>query len=373
MSDVESSNETPSRTLRMRARGWSRFLIIALALHIPLFIYPVLRLAEWLQSPLWLTLAILIPVAGSQTFSRIYLRHGGSSWIRLARQTTDLLLGVSPIILIALLLAELVVVGGLVTPANAAVSVLVVGASSAFLGLVTAITPMVKTISMKSAKLDQPVRFVQITDVHIGSRSKRFLEKIVYRINQLDPDFVCITGDFIDATGVPESDLRSLKSIRGPIYFSIGNHEKYEDLEDILARLRNLGVNVLRNEATQYADNLQVIGIDDMDDALQVGRQLPNIEVRTEDYVVLLYHRPRGLEAAAEHGIDLMLSGHTHNGQIVPFNLVVGRVFEMTKGLYRKDDTQLYVSQGTGTWGPVMRFGTRSEITLFEISPHTGE
>ena len=82
---------------------------------------------------------------------------------------------------------------------------------------------------------------------------------------------------------------------------------------------------------------------------------------------LLLYHRPRGLLAAA--GVDLMLSGHTHNGQIVPFNLVVKRVFNQIVGLFTHDQTNLYVSPGTGTWGPVMRLGSRGEVTLFEVQP----
>ena len=210
---------------------------------------------------------------------------------------------------------------------------------------------------------------MQITDVHIGSRSAKFLELIVNRINALEPDFLCITGDFIDATGVPEEDLKSLQELNCPIYFSIGNHERYEDLDEILVRLRNLGVQVLRTESVDARGDIQVIGVDDRDDALQVERELGRLEVKQDAFGILLYHRPRGIEAAAEAGIDLMLSGHTHNGQIFPFNLVVNRVFDKVVGMYHHDSSRLYVSQGTGTWGPVMRFGTRSEITLFEVAP----
>ncbi len=106
-----------------------------------------------------------------------------------------------------------------------------------------------------------------------------------------------------------------------------------------------------------------------MEDALQVKRQLDLLDINQQAFVLLLYHRPKGLEAAAAAGVDLMLSGHTHNGQIVPFNLIVKRVFDRIKGMYHLNQTRLYVSQGTGTWGPVMRVGTRSEITLFELSP----
>ena len=165
-----------------------------------------------------------------------------------------------------------------------------------------------------------------------------------------------------------ENQLRSLKSVVGPIYFSIGNHEKYEQVTVIEETLTNLGVQVLRNQ-TVSVDGLQFIGIDDMDDALQVSRELSKMTVDARRYTILLYHRPRGLEAAAAAGVDLMLSGHTHGGQIIPFNLVVNRVFERSKGLYRFGNALLYVSTGTGTWGPVMRLGTRSEITLFEVEP----
>ncbi len=356
-------------TVRQQIRGWSGFIVISLLLHVPLFIYPVLRIAHWLDLPDWLTLVVLLPLAGSQIVSRVLLRHRRSLWARWLRRLADFWLGISPIVLILVLSAEIIVFPGWLSPATAARVVIIASLLLGVAGIVTAMSPMVRTIRFASSGLDSPVRFVQITDVHIGSRSRAFLEKIVGIINDLEPDFVCITGDFIDEAGIEESELESLKTIQGPVYFCIGNHEKYEDLDDILTRLRNLGVHVLRNGSRSFREDLQVIGIDDMDDALQVGRQLQHIEVRKDRFVLLLYHRPRGLEAAAKAGIDLMLSGHTHNGQIVPFNLVVSRVFDRVEGMHCLGKTRLYVSQGTGTWGPVMRIGTRSEITLFEIEP----
>ena len=124
----------------------------------------------------------------------------------------------------------------------------------------------------------------------------------------------------------------------------------------------------LEGQIVRLADIIAYVN-HDMDDALQVSRQIARVTVEHENYVILLYHRPRGLRAAADSGVDLMLSGHTHNGQIVPFNLIVARVFKKTQGLYQRGKTSLYVSTGTGTWGPIMRIGTRSEITLFEIIP----
>jgi len=365
---MSDSAETPVRTITTRNRGWGRFLAVALALHIPLFIYPVLRLCDWLGLDAWLTTVIFVPLVSSQIVSRIYLRNSRSGVIRLLRRTFDLWLGISPILLGLLLVAE---VGVFVFNADARIVAWWVIDLSVVVGLagfITALLPSVKKVSLTSMKIAEPLRFVQITDVHIGSRSSRFLEKVMRKINQLDAQFLCITGDFVDSSGVTEDELGSLKSFAGPIYFCIGNHEKYEDLDSIVERLSNLGVTVLRNRSV--VDNgVQFIGIDDMDDAMQVSRQLARINVEPEPYVILLYHRPRGLEAAADAGVDLMLSGHTHNGQIVPFNLIVKRVFEQMRGLYYHGKATLYVSSGTGTWGPIMRVGTRSEITLIEVLP----
>jgi predicted MPP superfamily phosphohydrolase len=125
---------------------------------------------------------------------------------------------------------------------------------------------------------------------------------------------------------------------------------------------------VLRTRAITHGA-VQLIGIDDSEHPAQVKRELAKLDIDPSRFVLLLYHRPYGLSAAAAAGVDLMISGHTHNGQIVPFNFVVGRVFKRLVGLFSEGLTHLYVSPGTGTWGPVMRLGSRGEVTLFEIQP----
>lgn len=361
------------RTIIVRNPGWRRFLVGALILHVPLFIYPVLRLCQWLDVSWWLTMIVLLPLASSQIVSRLYLRRNHRFWARILRKAADLWLGISPVLLMVLVVFELIVLVTTLSAHTAAQWVVGITILLSAFGVLSALRPGIKKLQFHSDKLKAPVRFVQITDVHIGSRNIGFLDQVVRRINRLNPDFVCITGDFIDVSGITEAQLKSLKKIVVPIYFTIGNHEKYEDLEAILARLRNLGVNVLRNTSTWYRDDLQVIGIDDMDDAMQVERQISMIDVNRDAFVLLLYHRPRGLESAARAGVDLMISGHTHNGQIFPFNLLVNRVFRRINGLYYYGKTRLYVSEGTGTWGPVMRIGTRSEITLFEFNQSMSE
>ena len=344
------------------------YLLIFLALHPLLFIYPVLRLGDWFDLGLLTILFILIPTASAQIVSRWLYRKVQNRWTRQLRVLADFWLGISPILLITLLVFEVVTAIGLLPDMAAAWWVVSISAGVTMLGLLAAIVPTVRPVIFTSAKLKAPVRFVQITDVHIGSRSARFLSRVVKRIRQLQPDFVCVTGDLVDASGVTEDDLRPLGNLGCPVYFCIGNHERYEDLDDILARLRRLGVRVLRTESDYVREDIQIIGVDDRDDANQVERELSQLVVDPRTFGILLYHRPKGLEAAAAAGIDLMLSGHTHNGQIFPFNLIVGRFFSRIVGLYHSGATRLYVSQGTGTWGPVMRVGTRSEITLFELT-----
>ena len=361
------SNSQADSEARQRPSGMHAFIVVFLALHIPLFIYPVLRLCDWLGLDGVVATLIALPVAFSQIASRWWLRGATQPWLKRLRQILDFILGMSPILLINLILAEIAIASGIIREASAAWTVLAASLVISCLGMMAALRPMVKRISLEVKSLQAPLRVVQITDVHIGSRSRRFLERVTAQVNDLKPDLLCITGDFIDAWGIPEEDLVSLLQLSCPIYFSIGNHERYEDLEDIVARLDNLGVIVLRNRAIMHRDDVQVIGIDDREDALQVERQLARIPLAKESFNLLMYHRPLGLEAAAKARIDLMLSGHTHNGQIFPFNLLVRNAFDKTVGLYELNETRLYVSQGTGTWGPVMRVGTRSEITLFEM------
>lgn len=345
-----------------------QFLLVVLLLHIPLFAYPILRLCHWLGINAGPTAAIFLPLFFSQIIARVYLRHANAGWIFWLRRAADLWLGLSPLVLCMVLIAELPVALAWIQPSSAAKVVLILSAALLAYSVLNAYSPRIVKIKLTSAKLKKPVRFVQITDVHIGSRSSEFLRRVIHKVNSVDADFLCITGDFIDAPDIDENKLSALKNCNVPIYFSIGNHERYEDLEDILRRLKNLGVTVLRSQAHIH-EQVQLIGIDDQERWDQVEKELVTIQVDSSRFVLLLYHRPRGLKAAAAAGIDLMISGHTHNGQIIPFNFVVGRVFEQNVGLFKEHNTQLYVSPGTGTWGPVMRLGSKGEVTLFEIEP----
>ena len=363
-----SANQASQKSSnRQGPAGMKSFIFMALALHVPLFVYPVIRLCGWLELNVLITSLILVPVVLSQILSRWLLRDARAFLARSVRHVADLLLGISPIVLLTLLVFEVPVAFSLLEPRTAALSLLALVSVVTALGVSFALLPAVKTVSFASPQLKRALRFVQITDVHIGSRSSRFLAGVVRKVNAVSPEFLCITGDFIDARGITLDDLASLRLLKCPVYFTSGNHERYEDFEEILERLRSLDVEVLQTRSICPREDVQILGIDDHDHPGQVERELKKLTAEQNAFTILMYHRPNGLEAAERAGVDLMISGHTHNGQIFPFNLIVNRVFDRIVGLYEFGSARLYVSQGTGTWGPVLRVGTRCEITLFEL------
>jgi hypothetical protein len=214
-----------------------------------------------------------------------------------------------------------------------------------------------------------PVRgltLVQLTDVHVGSRSGGFLRRAVRTANRALPDYVLITGDLVDFRHIGAEQLACLAELTAPAFFIIGNHERYVDCDAICARLTDLGVTVLRNRSVRFG-GLQLVGIDDAEPKSQVSRVLEHLEPAPDAFRILLYHRPDGVADAARWGAHLMLCGHTHNGQLVPFNYVVRRVFPHICGLYQVDGLHLYVSPGTGTWGPLLRLGSRCEVTAIRL------
>lgn len=221
---------------------------------------------------------------------------------------------------------------------------------------------------LHSNKVAQAYRLVHLSDLHAGSRSKAFLDRVVTQANSHQPDLIVISGDLVDSSAVDSDFLSPLAQFSAPVWVSIGNHERYVDLQAALNSISAQGLHVLRNESIHHGE-LQITGIDDHDKPSYVAEQLRHIAVHSKSYNVLLYHRPDGWSAAQQYGFDLTLSGHTHAGQIWPFSILVKRQFPEIAGYYDKAGMHLFVSQGTGTWGPTMRFGTKSEMTVIDIKP----
>lgn len=223
-------------------------------------------------------------------------------------------------------------------------------------------------LTVRSEKLTESLRIMHLTDLHAGSRSKAFIDRMVKQALVQNPDMVLITGDLLDSSGVDTAYLEPLTQFTCPVYLCLGNHECYVNLQKAINAIEANKVQILRNE-TVINGALQITGIDDAEDRDQVANELPGITRDPSKYQVLMYHRPDGFEDASKFGIDLMLCGHTHAGQMWPLSIAVKLRFPYLKGRHTHNNATLYVSQGTGTWGPSMRLGTMSEMTLIEALP----
>lgn len=226
-------------------------------------------------------------------------------------------------------------------------------------------------LNIKDHRIAKPTRLVQISDVHIGSRTPKFLEKVVDRVREHKPDLVLITGDLLDLSNVNANSLNALKRIEVPVYMCIGNHERYVDFENALNSIKANNVIVLRDEAT-IAGDIQLIGIDDLDKPDHVGEVLRELKLSPDHFSVVLYHRPDGWSHVKQHELPLMLAGHTHNGQVWPFKWLVKLQYPEICGTYEAETEsatlRLHVSSGTGTWGPTFRLGTRCEVTVIDLN-----
>jgi len=219
---------------------------------------------------------------------------------------------------------------------------------------------------------------VQITDVHVGPTiGKDFIEEIVRTANAENADCVVITGDLVDGSvaelGPLVAPLKNLQAKDG-VYFVTGNHEYYSGADEWLAFLPTLGIRVLRNERVSLREGLDLAGVDDHS-ARGFGRgHGTDLEKALGDRdvsraLVLLAHQPKTILDAIDYAIDLQLSGHTHGGQIWPWGYAVRLDQPHVAGLSRHGGAHIYVSRGTGYWGPPMRIGAPAEITRIELVP----
>jgi predicted MPP superfamily phosphohydrolase len=224
-------------------------------------------------------------------------------------------------------------------------------------------------IEVKSLNIPAPVNLdiVQLSDIHRGSVSQHHLQRLVQKTNDLNPDVVLITGDLLDPAGrLTSESIQPLSQLMAPVYWISGNHERYAGMDKVMALLKEMSVIPLRNEVASVS-GIQLIGIDDSDNRGQVASVLPSLQLDPDCYTILMYHQPEGVDAAAKAGINLMLCGHTHYGQIWPFNWVVRSRFQYLRGLHHIGDMALYISTGSGTWGPPMRLGSRNQITQIHL------
>lgn len=231
----------------------------------------------------------------------------------------------------------------------------------------------------KNVTKNTSLNIVMISDIHIGIGIKeKGIDKLVNSINELNPDIVFFCGDIVD-----ESTTKALKIYYGKafknitskygVYAITGNHEYIGDLDETIHYLEEANIKVLQDEAVKIDNSFYVIGKNDPASVNRMKNNLKTInelvkDVDTSYPIILLNHRPIGIEEAKDAKVDLQLSGHTHKGQFFPGDVFTHMIFEDDYGYLKKDDFNLIVSSGYGTWGPPIRIGTKGEIVNIKVN-----
>jgi len=264
---------------------------------------------------------------------------------------------------------RMIATAGVPVVLGASLVAMAIGAAAAFRG------PRIERIDVPVAGLHPDLdgyRIVQISDLHVGPNIRRhYVERVVDLSRSLEADLIALTGDIVDGPverlALHVAPLAELAR-DGNAFFILGNHDCYAGAESWIAHFRDMGMRVLLNEhaiVRKGAARLLIGGVVDP----AYGRLRPAISVNEPaDYRLLLAHNPRLARLGAAAGFDLQLSGHTHAGQFFPWTFVI-HLFHAphVAGLSREGSMAVYVSAGTGTWGPPVRFGTNPELTLLRL------
>ncbi len=277
--------------------------------------------------------------------------------------------------------------GDRINPARRAMLGRMVAGGVAFGGVAITATGVAHARGLRLAqveiKLDRlPLEFdgfkiVQMTDIHVGPTiGKEFVEMLVEKCNAQNPDLVAITGDLVDGSvkhlSKHTEPFSKLEARYGTVFVT-GNHEYYSGADEWIDELKRIGIPTLRNDSMRIERagvSFLVVGVTDY----RAGHygDAPDLPLALEkrragEEVVLLAHQPRAFAEAADHDVGLQLSGHTHGGQFWPWNWVIHLIEPVVAGWARKNRTQIYVSSGTGYWGPPMRLGTEAEVTVVTL------
>jgi len=375
----------------MSGARFSIFLSMVLAVWAVMHLYVFWRLAsvpwvaEHLSRRALITIAVLLwlsyPLARMLEARRIDavglpLEFLSSLWV-----------GTLFLLLAALLVADIATVGGLLLPRLAP---RIIGWAALFalalavIGLVQGLRrPAVRDYEVVMPGLPKArdgMVVVQVSDLHLGTQlGKAWLEDLVAQVQSLKPDLLVVVGDVIDGNVSRVQPLVPvLSKFNAPlgVWAVTGNHEFYAGLEPSVALLESAGFKVLRGAFVEVTPGLVLAGVDDLTAHEQaggtgdgLGRALTN---RPPGATILLSHTPKRLSPAKLQGVNLMLSGHTHNGQLWPFNYLVRLRYPWVGGRYEAAGATVIVCRGTGTWGPRMRLWRPSELVRITLRSAPG-
>ncbi|MEI6048578.1 MAG: metallophosphoesterase [Bacteroidota bacterium] len=254
-------------------------------------------------------------------------------------------------------------------------------------GFISALIPVVKKYDItinKPAGGIKSLRIAAVSDIHLGSIiRKRSIKKLSGMLKEMNPGIVLLLGDIVDGEIGPvlRDDLLqyfTCPKCNGGLFAITGNHEYIGGANRTIPYIESKGIRVLKDEMVTLQGGIQLIGRIDRDSRRFYGKERLSLgelmkQADTSKPVILLDHQPFDLGESAKYGVDLQLSGHTHNGQMWPLNYVTSMIFELSYGYLRKGTTQFIVSSGYGLWGPRVRLGTRSEVLLINIEFSTVE
>jgi predicted MPP superfamily phosphohydrolase len=221
------------------------------------------------------------------------------------------------------------------------------------------------------------MRILMASDIHLGALiGERREKKLLDIINDEKPDLVLLCGDLIDSEIAPvlRKNLgKHIQDIKTPmgVYAITGNHEYIGGIDKSLAYLKSIHINMLLDSVVTLPNGVHLVGRNDRSAGHGANGQKPLAELmESVDHskpIIVMNHQPYNLSEASDAKADLHLSGHTHHGQMWPFNYITKAMFELSWGYLKKADTHFYVSSGFGTWGPTVRLGNRPEVVVFDL------
>lgn len=256
----------------------------------------------------------------------------------------------------------------------AGVAVLVVGTVVA--GYINARNTRIVTLPLrihKNVEGEKNIRIAMVSDIHFGTIINRaWEEKLVQLLQAQNPDVIVLCGDIVDSDIAPvvrNNIGEQLQTLTPPlgVYAISGNHEHIERNGKVQAYFKKIKLPLLSDSVVTLANGIQIVGRNDRSSHKQRPLDSLMLNVDHSKPIIVLNHQPYNLNEAVEQGADLHLSGHTHHGQLFPFNFITGALFELSWGYAQKGNTHFYVSSGFGTWGPNVRIGNRPEIVVFDV------
>jgi hypothetical protein len=341
------------------------FFITILSLSFILNFYALWRICGLLAIKRGLIFWILVVIGSLSLLGSAMLRHSFDNIItKIVYIAVVNWYGILWLLFSTLIVYEITRLFLKIPPFTAGVWILSITAVAVVYSFINAQLLCVKKLTIPG---NTDCKIVQLSDIHLGAVSENFLKRIIDKTNGLNPDVIFITGDLVDSLGDnTKQAIASLKNLNAPTFFITGNHEMYTRREKVIELLAQAGIKTLEDE-TENFNGIQIIGIDEYSNLKNLGNILGNLDIDHSKFKVLLSHRPVSLKTLSEMKIDLALCGHTHAGQIFPFNFIVGLFYKPVSGLHKYENSWLYVTSGTGTWGPRMRLGSRNEIVFIQI------